>query len=150
METYMKECDICMTSKVVRHKPYGDLQLLPVPIHCWKNLSINFVTGLLVSINWKGKTYNSILVIVNRLIASQSQNWYSWTYKSYCWCGSKTSRLAQLNYQQSRLSFHLPVQVFALLFPRHKAETVYPFPPLDKRSDRKAKQHYWSLSPSLY
>ena len=28
---------------------------------------MNFVTGLLVSINWKGDSYNSILVIVNRL-----------------------------------------------------------------------------------
>ena len=56
-----------MTSKTVRHKPYGDLQSLPVPTHRSKDLSMDFVTGLPVSTNWKGKTYNSILVIVDRL-----------------------------------------------------------------------------------
>ncbi len=28
---------------------------------------MNFITGLPVSTNWKGETYNSILVIINRL-----------------------------------------------------------------------------------
>ena len=34
----------------------------------WKDLCIDFVTGLPVSSNWKGETYDSILVIVERLI----------------------------------------------------------------------------------
>ncbi len=41
--------------------------MLPVPTHRWKNLSIDFVTGLPVSTNWKGETYDSILLIVDRL-----------------------------------------------------------------------------------
>ena len=56
-----------MASKTVRHKPYGDLQALPVPIHRWKDLSMDFVTGLPVSTDWKGESYDSILVIVDRL-----------------------------------------------------------------------------------
>ncbi len=56
-----------MTSKAVYHKPYGDLQSLPVPTHRWKNLSMDFVTGLPISANWKGDSYNLILVIVDRL-----------------------------------------------------------------------------------
>ena len=67
VKAYVKGCNICLTSKVVRHKLYGNLQLLPVPTHQWKNLLIDFVTGLSVSINWKKDNYNSILVIVNRL-----------------------------------------------------------------------------------
>ena len=63
----MKECNICVTSKAVRYKLYGDLQLLPVLTHCWKDLSMDFVTGLPVSANWKGETYDSILVIVDRI-----------------------------------------------------------------------------------
>ena len=40
---------------------------MPVPTHCWKDLLIDFVTGLPISMDWKGDSYDSILVIVNRL-----------------------------------------------------------------------------------
>ena len=33
VETYIRGCDICPTLKAVRHKPYGNLQSLPVPTH---------------------------------------------------------------------------------------------------------------------
>ena len=67
VEAYVKGCDVCLASKAVRHKPYGDLQALPVPTHQWKDLSMDFVTGLPVSTDWKGESYDSILVIVDRL-----------------------------------------------------------------------------------
>ncbi len=67
VEAYVKDCDVCLASKAVRHKPYGDLQLLPVPTYRWKDLSMDFVTGLPISANWKGDGYDSILVIVDRL-----------------------------------------------------------------------------------
>ena len=67
IEAYVKGCEICLGSKAVRYKPYGDLQSLPVPTHWWKDLSIDFVTGLPISTNWKGESYDSILVIVDRL-----------------------------------------------------------------------------------
>ena len=67
VEAYVKKCDVCLASKVVCHKPYEDLQSLPVPMHQRKDLSINFVTGLPISADWKGDSYDSILVIVDRL-----------------------------------------------------------------------------------
>ena len=67
VKAYVKGCDVCLASKAVRHKPYGDLQALPVPTHRWKDLLMDFVTGLPVSTDWKGESYNSILVIVDRL-----------------------------------------------------------------------------------
>ena len=67
VEAYVKGCDVCLGSKAVRHKPYGDLQSLPVPTHRWKDLLIDFVTGLPISTDWKGDSYDSILVIVDRL-----------------------------------------------------------------------------------
>ena len=67
VEGYVRECDICLASKAVRYKPYADLQSLPIPIHRWKDLSIDFVTGLLLSSNWKSESYDSILVIIDRL-----------------------------------------------------------------------------------
>ncbi len=68
VEVYVKGCNICLASKVVRHKPYGDLQLLPVPTHQWKHLSMDFITGLPISADWKGDSYDSILAIVDRLM----------------------------------------------------------------------------------
>ena len=67
IEAYVKGCDIFLDSMAVRHKPYGDLQSLPIPTYWWKDLSINFVTRLPISTDWKGESYASILVIVDRL-----------------------------------------------------------------------------------
>ena len=67
VKNYVKGFDVCLASKSVRHKPYGDLQFLPILTHRWKNLSIDFVTSLPLSADWKGNSYNSILVIVDRL-----------------------------------------------------------------------------------
>ena len=44
--SYVKRCDVCLASKTIRHKPYGDLQSLPIPTHGWKDLLMDFVTGL--------------------------------------------------------------------------------------------------------
>ena len=67
IEAYVKGCDVCLSSKAVKHKPYKDLQSLPVPIHWWKDLAMDFVTRLRISTDWKGDSYDSILVIVDRL-----------------------------------------------------------------------------------
>lgn len=63
----MKGCEISFASKTVRYKLYKKLQSLQLLTHHWKNLSIDFVEGFLVSKNWIGKTYNSTLVTVNQL-----------------------------------------------------------------------------------
>ncbi len=67
VEAYVKGCDVGLASKAVCHKPNGDLQSLPVPTHRWKDLLMDFVTGLPISADWKGDSYDSILVIVDRL-----------------------------------------------------------------------------------
>ena len=67
VEDYVRGCDVCLASKAVCHKPYGDLQSLSIPTHRCKDLSIDFVTGLPLSADEKGNSYDSILVIVDRL-----------------------------------------------------------------------------------
>lgn len=67
MESYVKSYDIFLASKAIRHKPYGDLQSFLVFTHWWKDLSRDFVTGLLISTDWKSDNYNSIFVIIDRL-----------------------------------------------------------------------------------
>ena len=68
VKAYVKGCNVCLASKVICHKQYSDLQWLPIPTHQWKELLIDIVTGLPISINWKGDSYNFILVIVDWLI----------------------------------------------------------------------------------
>ena len=67
IENYVRGCAICLASKAVCYKPYRDLLSMPVLTHWWRDLSMDFMTGLAVSANWKSNSYDSILVIVNRL-----------------------------------------------------------------------------------
>ena len=67
VEAYVKGCDVCLASKAVWHKPYGDLQALPIPTHRWKDLSMDFMTGLPISTDLKGENYDLILVIIDKL-----------------------------------------------------------------------------------
>lgn len=60
-------CNVYLAFKVLCYKLYGDLQLFSISIYYWKNLSIDLVISLLISINWKDNNYNSIFVIVDRL-----------------------------------------------------------------------------------
>ena len=46
VDVYVRGCDVCLASKAVKHKLYVNLQQLPVPTYCWKDLFIDFVTGL--------------------------------------------------------------------------------------------------------
>ena len=67
VEDYVIGCDVCLALKAICHKPYGDLQSLPVPTHQWKDLSMDFVIDLPLFADWKSDNYDSILVIVDRL-----------------------------------------------------------------------------------
>ena len=68
VKSYVKRYNICLALKVDKHKPFNNPQSLPIPTHWWKNLSMDFITGLPISLNWKGETYNLILVIINKLM----------------------------------------------------------------------------------
>ena len=68
IDNYIKRYNICLTSKTVWHKLYSNLQSLPIPTYCWKDLLIDFVTGLLISTNWKRDSYNSIFIIINQFM----------------------------------------------------------------------------------
>ena len=67
VKSYVRRCDIYLALKAVRHKPYGDLQSLPIPTQRWKDFFMDFVTGLPLSSDWKGNNCNFILIIVDRL-----------------------------------------------------------------------------------
>lgn len=63
----MKGCDIYLTLKIVYHKSYRDLYSLSMLFYCLKDLSIDFLTSLSLSVSWKSDNYDSFLVIVDCL-----------------------------------------------------------------------------------
>ena len=68
VKAYVKGCDMCLALKVVKRKSYDNLLSLPILTHQWKNLLLDFMTGLTISTDWKRDNYDFILIIVNRLI----------------------------------------------------------------------------------
>ena len=67
VNNYIKEYNVCLVLKIIRYKPYYNLQSLSVFIYYWKDLSIDFIISLLISMDWKGNSYDSIFVIINWL-----------------------------------------------------------------------------------
>jgi len=43
---YIRSCDVCQHNKIIRHKKYGHLKPLEVPIRPWKAISMDFIIGL--------------------------------------------------------------------------------------------------------
>lgn len=68
VEAYMTSYNIYFVLKAVRHKQYSDLEFFLIPSNRYKDLFIDFVTELLIFTNWKVETFNSIFVIIDRLI----------------------------------------------------------------------------------
>ena len=65
VRSYVQTCDICQRTKVVRHRPYGELQSLPLPNGPWQELTMDFITGLPPS-KRSGGVYDAILVVMDR------------------------------------------------------------------------------------
>lgn len=64
---WTRECNICARTKPRHHRPYGELAALPVPTQPWQDISVDFITGLPVSIDPRtNKPCDAILVIVDR------------------------------------------------------------------------------------
>ena len=59
---FVRNCEKCSRSKSSNEKYNGMLQPLPVPLEAWKEVALDFVTGLP-----KVGEYNAICVVVDRL-----------------------------------------------------------------------------------
>ena len=62
IKKYIKNCDICQRTKVVRHAPYRLLQPNEVPEKPWKSISMDFITDLP-----KSAGYDALLVVIDHL-----------------------------------------------------------------------------------
>ena len=65
VKTHIKTCDICQRLKSKRHRPYGDLNALPIPEGPWQEISMDFITDLPPSAK-NECVYDAILVVVDR------------------------------------------------------------------------------------
>ena len=65
VNSYVETCDICQRMKAPRHKPYGLLVPLPCPTEPWKDISMDFITGLPPSLRM-GTACDSVIVLVDR------------------------------------------------------------------------------------
>lgn len=65
---YVATCPVCQGKAIHRHRPYGELEPLPVPpdLTPFKEISLDWITGLPTSMR-NGMEYNSILTIVCRV-----------------------------------------------------------------------------------
>ena len=68
VRTVIGECDMCIRSKATRHKPYGELQPVPLKDRAWKSVSMDFIVKLPPSTDpVTGIVYDSIMVCVEQL-----------------------------------------------------------------------------------
>jgi reverse transcriptase-like protein/integrase-like protein/chromodomain-containing protein/aspartyl protease len=64
----INNCTLCARSKASRHKPYGELQPLPVPVKPWDSVAFDHITKLPPSKEPMTKVaYDSIFVVTDRL-----------------------------------------------------------------------------------
>jgi len=63
---YCQSCDICQLRKPRKHRPYGELQSLPIPSRPYQELTMDFITGLPPTCLRNGEEVDAILMIVDR------------------------------------------------------------------------------------
>lgn len=62
---YVQDCQVCQGVTAKRHKPYGQLNPLPIPKRPWAEISMDFITGLPEAM-FNKTPVDAILVIVDR------------------------------------------------------------------------------------
>jgi len=65
VEDYVSTCAECQRNKPHRHRPYGNLNSLPIPERPWQEITMDFITGL-PPCEYQGRVYDAILVVMDR------------------------------------------------------------------------------------
>ena len=104
VQEIISQCDTCAKTKARRHKPYGELQPLPVPTRPWDAITMDFIVKLPESEDpATGVRHDSILVVVDRL-----------TKYAYFLPFKEASNATQLAYTFLRMiaaNHHLPEEI---------------------------------------
>jgi len=62
VQAYVSKCQVCQQAKPEHSKLPGLLQPLPIPLHAWHTISLDFIEGLP-----KSKNFDTILVVIDKL-----------------------------------------------------------------------------------
>ncbi len=65
VQEYVKTCGLCQRTKARKHRPYGEMQALPLPTAPWQEITMDFITALPPS-KKGGEVFDCILVVVDR------------------------------------------------------------------------------------
>jgi len=65
VKEHVDTCGVCQRTRTQRHRPYGELQSLPLPNGPFEELTMDFIVDLPPS-TFEEKVYDSILVFVDR------------------------------------------------------------------------------------
>ena len=68
VQCYCHDCVKCQKMKSAHHKSYRLLNSLSVLTVLWHTVTMNFITDLSLSSTYRSMTWNSIFVVVNKLI----------------------------------------------------------------------------------
>lgn len=67
VKRYVRNCHTCSRIKSSREGQQGLLRPLPIATTRWRHIALDFIVELPISEDWSGKTYKSVLVVVDRL-----------------------------------------------------------------------------------
>ena len=67
VQHYCHNCVECQKVKPFHYKLYRLLNLLPVPTELWHMVTMDFITDLPLSSTYESTTWDSILVVVDKL-----------------------------------------------------------------------------------
>jgi len=98
IKDYVKTCSVCSWNKSKRHKPYGLLKQLLIPLQPWKSISMDFIKQLS---EFQG--YTDILVVIDWLT---KQTIFTLTQKSI-----DTARLATIFVRDMFSKYRVPAHV---------------------------------------
>ena len=65
---YIRNCHLCQRAKAFKDEYHDELMLISIVNRSWKNISVDFVTDLLKSKDTNEKSYNTIMMIICRML----------------------------------------------------------------------------------
>jgi len=151
IKRFIKNCDTCQRTKVIRHAPYGLLQSNEAPDRLWKSIAMDVITDLP-----KSEGSDTILVVIDRLTKMshfipclkdldarqfakplhERDSQATWTTTRYHHRQGDTIHLRPMEGNYGEI--------------RNRTKTQHGIPPTNRRTDRKDECHIGTISTGIH